>query len=153
MLTGDHNGEALRVANHLGITEFHAGLLPEDKSRFIQEKQNDVLMIGDGINDALALHTATVGIAVGRDLSQAVLGGADIAIEKEGLRQIPALIGLSKYAEDILTRNIALAVCGGVVLAILSGLGIFSVLWIACMQFVIAILVSIQSALLLGIED
>jgi len=153
MLTGDHESEALRVANTLGITEFYAGLLPEDKSLFIQKKKDDVLMIGDGINDALALHTATVGIAVGRDLSQAVLGGADIAIENEGLKQIPALIRLSKYAEDILTRNIALAVCGGIILAIFSGLGIFSVLWVAGMQFVVAILVSIQSALLLGTED
>lgn len=76
MLTGDAESAAAAVANEVGLTEFRAGVLPQDKERIVRELQQDglkVAMIGDGINDAPALTRADVGIAIG--------AGTDIAIE------------------------------------------------------------------------
>jgi len=75
MLTGDHEKSAQRIASEVGIEQVHARLLPADKSNIIQQFQNDnkiVVMVGDGINDALALANANIAIAMGR--------GADVAI-------------------------------------------------------------------------
>ena len=75
MLTGDHEKSAQRIASEVGIEHIHARLLPADKSDIIQQFQNDnkiVVMVGDGINDALALANANIAIAMGR--------GADVAI-------------------------------------------------------------------------
>jgi len=75
MLTGDHEKSAQRIASKVGIEQVHARLLPADKSDIIQKFQNDkkiVVMVGDGINDALALANANIAIAMGR--------GADVAI-------------------------------------------------------------------------
>ena len=80
MATGDRRETAEAVARELGITEVHAGLLPDEKSRLISEMKvrgHKVAFAGDGINDAIALSTASTGIAMGT--------GADVAIESAGI--------------------------------------------------------------------
>ena len=151
MLTGDQQSEALRIASEFSFTEVHAELLPEAKAQIVQLEHSPVLMVGDGVNDALALHSASVGVAFGSDLSQAVLGGADVAIQDHSLAIIPWLVSLSKKTEQVLYRNIVLSILAGGVFAICTIFGFFSVLDTALAQIVLALLVTAQSASLLGV--
>ena len=97
-----------------------------------------------------ALQKAAVGVAFGSDLSQAVLGGADIAIQEGGLESLPQLVRLAKRTDVIIRRNILLSIIGGGILAICSGLGWFSVVIVAFAQLGLALLIAVQSASLLG---
>lgn len=153
MLTGDQTAEADRIAKQVFIDEVYAELLPQAKAEYIEQQDEAVLMVGDGVNDALALQKATVGIAIGADLSQAVLGGADIAIQEGGLNVIPRLLTLAEKTDVIVQRNIFLAIVGGVILAICTGIGWFSVVSVAIAQLGMAMLVTIQSASLLGVDS
>lgn len=84
MLTGDNPQSAQVVAKQLGITEVHAGLLPEDKAKLVQQYQADgshVMMIGDGVNDAPSLARADIGVAIGSGTDVAI-DSADIVLVK-----------------------------------------------------------------------
>ncbi len=103
MLTGDSRNTAAALAGELGLDDFHAEVLPEDKARYIQEEhaQNrTVVMIGDGINDAPALSLADVGIAIGSGATIA-REVADITIAAEDLRE---LVLLRRLAEKLMRR-------------------------------------------------
>ncbi len=107
MLTGDSRSAAAAVAEALGVDEFHAEVLPEDKARFIraeQEKGRGVIMIGDGINDAPALSLADVGVAIGSGASIA-REVADITIAAEDLRELVWLKELSDRLMRRIRRN------------------------------------------------
>ena len=99
LLTGDQPGPAQAVADALGITEVHAAMLPEDKLRTVEALQSSgrrVAMVGDGINDAAALATAAVGVAMG--------AGSDVAIESASVTLLSGLSGLGR-ALDIATAT------------------------------------------------
>jgi P-type E1-E2 ATPase len=103
MLTGDSANTAKAVAAEVGIDDFHAEVLPEDKARYIREEQeagHTVIMIGDGINDAPALSLADIGIAIGSgaNIAREV---ADITIAAEDLRE---LVILRKLAAGLMKR-------------------------------------------------
>ncbi len=90
MLTGDDERAAKNMANHLGITEFHAGILPVDKARIVEQLQADgakVIMVGDGVNDAPALSMANVGVSLrdGTDLAKEV---ADVVLLESNLHSL-----------------------------------------------------------------
>jgi heavy metal translocating P-type ATPase len=107
MLTGDNWNTAAAIAGQLGVDEFRAEVLPEDKARFIraeQEAGRTVIMIGDGINDTPALSLADVGIAVGSGASIA-REVADITIEAEDLRELVYLKRLSDSLMKRINRN------------------------------------------------
>ena len=107
MLTGDSRNTAERIARELGIDEFHAEVLPEDKASFIRSEQSagrSVIMIGDGINDAPALSLADVGIAIGSGASIA-REVADITIAAEDLRELVLLRTLSQKLMQRIDRN------------------------------------------------
>lgn len=98
MLTGDSRNTAAAIAETLGIDDYRAEVLPEDKAAFIrsmQEKGQSIIMIGDGINDAPALSLADAGIAVGSGASVA-REVADITIAAKDLREILLLRRLSE---------------------------------------------------------
>lgn len=111
MLTGDNRRAAAAIAGKLGI-EYKAELLPEDKVKAITELQAEnrgaVAMVGDGINDAPALKTAELGIAMGRG-SDVALETADAALTHERLVELANMISLSKETAKITRQNIALA--------------------------------------------
>jgi heavy metal translocating P-type ATPase len=107
MLTGDSRNTASAIAGELGLDDFHAEVLPEDKARYIQDEQahnRTVVMIGDGINDAPALSLADVGIAIGSGATIA-REVADITIAAEDLRELVLLRRLSEKLMRRIGRN------------------------------------------------
>ncbi len=109
MLTGDNPRAARAIANQLGM-DFRAGLLPEDKVNAVRALQTSapVAMVGDGINDAPALRTADIGIAMGKG-SDVALETADAALTHDRVREVADVISLSRHAMAIIRQNIALA--------------------------------------------
>ena len=107
MLTGDSRNTAAAIAGELGLDDFHAEVLPEDKARYIQAEQaqgRTVVMIGDGINDAPALSLADVGVAIGSGATIA-REVADITIAAEDLRELVLLRRLSEKLMCRIGRN------------------------------------------------
>ena len=99
LLTGDHERAALQVAEQMGIQEVRAGCLPEDKLAYIrscEQAGQSVCMIGDGINDAPALKTAHVGIAMGGVGSDIAVDAADIVLINDEIRELPHLFRISR---------------------------------------------------------
>ena len=111
MLTGDNAGVGQAIGRAVGVDEVRAGLLPEDKVTAIRELLADgpVAMIGDGVNDAPALATATVGIAMGGAGTAAALETADVALMGDDLGQLPFAIGLSRKARVVIQQNLFLS--------------------------------------------
>ena len=113
MLTGDNALTARAIASELGITEVMADLMPADKIRAIcdlQRQGHKVAMVGDGINDAPALATADVGIAMGGAGSQAALEAADIALMTDDLRKIAAARAIARRAYRTVQENLLVGV-------------------------------------------
>ncbi len=133
MLTGDNAKTAARVANELGIEDYRAELLPDQKMAYI-EKLNDefghVVMLGDGINDAPSLALAEVGIAMGASGSDIALDTANVVLMTDRLDALHYLITLSKKSMRIIKQNIGIAIIVKLVLFVLSFMGLIS-LWMA----------------------
>jgi Cd2+/Zn2+-exporting ATPase len=109
MLTGDNEGTAQAVARQVGIADYRAGVLPESKAVVIArllKKHGKVAMIGDGVNDAPALATATVGIAMGAAGTDTALETAHVALMADDLGKLPYLVELSRRARRIIQQNI-----------------------------------------------
>ncbi len=124
MVTGDRLDIAKETAQALKIDEVHAGLLPEDKLKFVERmKSGDglVAMVGDGINDAPALAVSDVGIAMGTAGVDVALESADVVLVKDELSKVPYLLGLSEKTMTIAKQNIAASI---VVKLLLGGLGL-----------------------------
>lgn len=108
MLTGDNPKAAEHVANLLGLTEFHAGLLPDDKQKIIadyQAKGNHVIMVGDGVNDAPSLAAADIGIAIGAGTDVAI-DSADVVLVKSEPSDILHFLDLAKITNRKMVQNL-----------------------------------------------
>ncbi|CQH58881.1 P-type transport ATPase (probable substrate zinc/cadmium) [Halobacterium hubeiense] len=113
MLTGDNERVAAAVAEAVGIDDYRAELLPEDKQAVIEEYREDgrvVAMVGDGINDAPSLATADVGIAMGAAGTDTAIETADMALMADDLDRIPYAVELSKATRWNIFENVGLAV-------------------------------------------
>ncbi|WP_372491543.1 heavy metal translocating P-type ATPase [Microbacterium aoyamense] len=130
MLTGDNARTARAIAQEAGITDVRAEQLPADKATAIDELVaiRPTAMVGDGINDAPALATATVGIAMGVKGAAAAVESADIAFTGHDLRLLPAAIAHARRARRIMTVNIGLALA---IIVVLFPLALFGVLGLA----------------------
>jgi len=121
MITGDNEETARIIASEVGMTNYIASCLPDEKVtavKKLQEKYNVIAMIGDGINDAPALATANIGIAMGEG-SDVALETADVVLMKNNLTRLPQAVGLSKRMNRIIRQNIvfAIAVIGVLILS------------------------------------
>ena len=120
MLTGDNRKVAEQIARQVGVTDVNADLLPEDKLLAINKLKDaygTVAMTGDGVNDAPALATATVGIAMGGAGTAVALETADIALMADDLGKLPFAVGLSRAARRIIVQNLAVSL--GVILMLI----------------------------------
>ncbi|AZZ43377.1 cation-transporting P-type ATPase [Acidipropionibacterium jensenii] len=130
MLTGDNQRTAHTLAAQAGIVDVRAGQLPKDKAEAVASlsRSRPTAMVGDGINDAPALATATVGIAMGARGSAAAIESADIAFTGDDLRLIPAALAHARRGRRIMTVNIGLALA---IIVTLFPLALFDVLGLA----------------------
>lgn len=126
LLTGDHQRTADYFAKQAGISEVHAELLPEDKVLNIenlQEKGHQVCMIGDGVNDAPALKTADVSVAIGRAGSDIAVYASDIVLMSSNISKITYLKRLSNAAVKTIKLSIFISMCinlAGIVLSLME---------------------------------
>ena len=130
MLTGDNARSASAIAAEIGLTEFRADLMPEEKLTIIRElvkKYGQVAMIGDGVNDAPALANATVGIAMGGAGTDVALETADVALMGDDLSKLPFAVGLGRATRKIIIQNLFISL-GVIILLIITSLtGIVSI--------------------------
>jgi len=133
MLTGDSEAVAQSVASKVGIPSWRAGLLPAEKADALRELRNlgdAVAMVGDGINDAPALATATVGVAMGGTGTDVALEASDVTLMGGTLAQLPTAIRLGRSTRRLIAQNVAIALASKGVVFALAGAGI-ATLWLA----------------------
>ena len=127
LLTGDRAAVAREVGQVLGMDEVVAEVLPAQKLEVVRAEQaagRTVMMVGDGVNDAPALGGADVGVAIGAELNEVALGGADVALLGTDLGRLPQLIGLADTTRRVIGQNVWLAFGLSVVLIALAAGGL-----------------------------
>jgi len=126
LLTGDRLAAAERIQAEVGMEEMHCELLPEEKLAHVERAMegNTVTVVGDGINDALALSKAHVGIAMGAMGSDTAIQSADIALMNNNLANVPYAIRLARKTKGIIYQNIVLAFSVSLLMIFLAGAGI-----------------------------
>ena len=149
MLTGDSYGTARAVAAELGVDEFRAELMPEDKVAAIDElrrRYKSVAMVGDGVNDAPALASADLGIVMGAAGSDAALETADVALMADELLRIPYALRLSRATLRNIKANLAISLVMKAAFVVAAVAGV-ATLWMAVVADTGASVIVIANAL------
>jgi Cd2+/Zn2+-exporting ATPase len=153
MLTGDNERTARQIAAEVGVDEFRARLLPQDKVLAVEELQaryGRLAMVGDGVNDAPAMARATIGIAMGAAGTDAALETADIALMADDLSRLPFTIGLSRKALRVIQANIGLSLAVKGLFLVLAVAGA-ATLWMAVFADMgMSLLVTLNGLRMLG---
>jgi len=152
LLTGDRAAVAREVGDALGIDDVVADVLPAQKLEVVRAQQAEgrtVMMVGDGVNDAPALAGADVGVAIGAELNEVALGGADVALLGTDLGRLPRLIGLADITRRVIGQNVWLAFALSVALIALAARGVLSPLTGALAQSIAVVVVVANSARIL----
>lgn len=130
LLTGDRQAEAQRVAVKVAIHEVWSDVLPQQKLTCVQQLINEgyrPLVVGDGINDALALKAGAVGIAMGTRASDVALASADVVLMSNDLRRIGTCIRLSRRCRQTIHANVAIAMGWTAIIILAAAFGAFGV--------------------------
>ena len=153
LLTGDNEKAARHLARQLGINSWHAGCLPQDKLRYMDDSLAEgqpVAMIGDGINDAPALKRAQVGIAMGGIGSDIAVEAADIALINDDLRELPHLVALSRRMMFVIRCNLTFSMALNFHAITLAITGLLNPVVGALVHNAGSVFVILHSAFLLG---
>ena len=136
MLTGDSAAVAASVASALGVGEYRAGLLPQDKVAAVEELleqrrgNGSLAFVGDGINDAPVLTRADVGIAMGALGSDAAIEAADVVLMDDDPRSVARAVRLARKTQRIVWENIVFALGVKLAILVLAAIG-FANMWLA----------------------
>jgi P-type E1-E2 ATPase len=152
LLTGDREKTALEIGRALDMDQVVAEVLPAQKLDVVRAEQaagHTVMMVGDGVNDAPALGGADVGVAIGAELNEVALGGADVAVLGTDLRRLPQLIGLADMTRAVIGQNVWLAFALSIGLIVLAARGILDPLTGALAQSTAVFAVVANSARIL----
>ena len=151
LLTGDREFAARKVQRQTGIDQVYFHLLPEEKLEHVKRLRQDahVLAVGDGINDALALAEADVGIAMGAMGSAVAIQSADIALMNNDLNNIPFVMSLARSTKSIMYQNIGIAFSVSRIMMILAAVGVIPALAGAFLHNIGAFVILINSSRIL----
>ena len=152
MLTGDNKNSAQNIANIVGIDDIHPSLLPEDKMNIIknlEDSKSPTCMIGDGVNDALALKYSSVGISMGAIGSDIAIEASDIALASDDIKNIPYLLYLSKKTMKTIKLNVTFSLALNFLAIILAMTGILNPVVGALVHNLGSVFVILNSAKLL----
>ena len=152
LLTGDLRQQAETIASRMSIDRYESELLPEDKAKNIlkfQSKGSNVIMIGDGVNDAPALSYANVGVALGSTRTDVAMEAADITITQDNPLLVPGVIGLSKSTVKTIKENFAMVIGLNTFALVLGATGILAPIYASVLHNSTTILVVMNSLKLL----
>ena len=155
MLTGDLDHVARHVANEVGVTEWRARLLPEDKFDAIQAMRacgRRVAMVGDGVNDASALAVADVGFAMGAGGSDVAVETADVALASDDLRHVADVMHISRHTMRVVRQNYSLALGVNSIGLYLAAAGTINPIVAAVLHNLSTLLVVFNSSRLIGFD-
>ena len=152
LVTGDLRQQAETIASRMSIDRYESELLPEDKAKNIlkfQSKGSNVIMIGDGVNDAPALSYANVGVALGGTRTDVAMEAADITITQDNPLLVPGVIGLSKSTVKTIKENFAMVIGLNTFALVLGATGILAPIYASVLHNSTTILVVMNSLKLL----
>ena len=150
ILSGDHEEAVKSIAKELKITTYHGDLLPEDKLKYVKDyqKKGRVIFIGDGINDALVLKQADIGISMGQLGSDAAIETSDIVLMQDNLAALKEAFKIAKYTKRKITQSIIFALSVKIIVLLLALFGI-STIWMAVFADVGVTFLAILNVLLI----
>ena len=149
ILSGDHKRTVEAIAELAGVSDFQAGLLPEEKVTAVRELERmhgKVAMVGDGVNDAPALAAATTGIAMGGAGTDAAMETANVVLMSDDLGKLPFVLNLSRRTLGVIKQNIAISLLLKLAAVVLVFPG-WLTLWLAIMADMGATLIVVLNSL------
>jgi cation-transporting P-type ATPase C len=155
MITGDHPDAAAAVAAELGITEWRAEVMPEDKLDLVRELREQgytVAMVGDGVNDAPALAAADIGIAMGLGGTDVAVETADVALASDDLQRLLDVRALGGRAVDVIQQNYAMSIAVNAIGLLIGAGGALSPVLAAVLHNASSVAVVANSARLIRYE-
>lgn len=156
LLTGDNEATARFIASQAGIDDVRSNMLPEEKMNAIREYTDsgkNICMIGDGVNDALALKTACAGIAMGGVGSDIAVEASDAVLVSDNIERVPYLFRMAQKSMQRINFNITAALIWNAMAVVLSTIGVLNPVIAALTHNVGSVFVVISSALLITNQD